>query len=147
MNFNKIIAAGYLTRDCDLRFTPKGTAVAQSAVALNRRWKDESGESKEEVTFVEFTAFGKTAETMAQYLRKGAPVLIDGRLRQEVWEDKRTGDKRSKLTVVVETFQFLEAAVDRGGDERGKSTKSEDREKRSESTYAPAPELEDSIPF
>ena len=113
-NYNKVILAGNLTRDPELRYTPKGTAVARLGIAINRRWKSETGELKEEVTFVDVDAFGKTAETIAQYLKKGRPILMEGRLRYETWEDKQTNQKRSKLGVVMETFQFLDSG--RGGE-------------------------------
>jgi single-strand DNA-binding protein len=116
-NFNKVILAGNLTRDPELRYTPKGTAVARLGVAINRRWKSETGEMKEEVTFVDVDAFGKTAETIAQYLKKGRPILIEGRLRYDTWDDKQTNQKKTKLGVVMETFQFLDSgrANDGGG--------------------------------
>ena len=115
-NFNKVILAGNLTRDPELRYTPKGTAVARIGLACNRKWKSETGEMKEEVTFVDVDAFGKTAETIGQYLKKGRPILIEGRLRYETWEDKQTKQKKSKLGVVMETFQFLDSGGGRGGD-------------------------------
>jgi len=115
-SFNKVILAGNLTRDPELRYTPKGTAVARIGVACNRKWKSETGELKEEVTFVDVDAFGKTAETIGQYLKKGRPILIEGRLRYETWEDKQTKQKKSKLGVVMETFQFLDSGGGRGGD-------------------------------
>jgi len=115
-NFNKVILAGNLTRDPELRYTPKGTAVARLGIAINRKWKSETGEMKEEVTFVDVDAFGKTAETIGQYLKKGRPILIEGRLRYETWEDKQTKQKKSKLGVVMETFQFLDSGGGRGGD-------------------------------
>jgi single-strand DNA-binding protein len=96
-NFNKVILMGNLTRDPELRYTPKGTAVARIGLACNRKWKSETGEMKEEVTFVDVDAFGKTAETIGQYLKKGRPILIEGRLRYETWEDKQTKQKKSKL--------------------------------------------------
>jgi single-strand DNA-binding protein len=113
-NFNKVILAGNLTRDPELRYTPKGTAIARLGVAINRKWKSETGEMKEEVTFVDVDAFGKTAETIGQYLKKGRPILIEGRLRYETWEDKQSGQKKSKLGVVMETFQFLDSGGGRG---------------------------------
>jgi single-strand DNA-binding protein len=106
-NFNKVILAGNLTRDPELRYTPKGTAIAKFTLAINRTWKNETGESKEEVTFVDIDAFGKQAETIAQYLKKGSPLLMEGRLRLDQWDDKQTGQKRSRLGVVLEGFQFL----------------------------------------
>jgi single-strand DNA-binding protein len=108
-NFNKVILAGNLTRDPELRYTPKGTAIAKITLAVNRTWKSESGESKEEVTFVDVDAFGRQAEVIGQYLKKGRPLLVEGRLRYETWEDKQTNAKRSKLGVVLESFQFLDS--------------------------------------
>lgn len=108
-NFNKVILAGNLTRDPEMRYTPKGTAVVRIGLAINRNWKTETGESKEEVTFVDVDAFGRTAEVISQYLRKGRPILIEGRLRYDTWEDKQTNQKRSKLGVVLENFQFLDS--------------------------------------
>ncbi len=108
-NFNKVILAGNLTRDPELKYTPKGTAVAKIGLAINRTWKSETGENKEEVTFVDVDAFGRTAEVVSQYLKKGRPILIEGRLRYETWEDKQTNQKRSKLGVVMEGFQFLDS--------------------------------------
>src|SRR5579872_333160 len=80
-NFNKVILAGNLTRDPELRYTPKGLAIAKIGIAINRTWKSETGESKEEVTFVDVDAFGRTAENIGQYFKKGQPILIEGRLR------------------------------------------------------------------
>jgi single-strand DNA-binding protein len=108
-SFNKVILAGNLTRDPELRYTPKGTAIARLGLACNRKWKSETGELKEEVTFVDVDAFGKQAETIGQYLKKGRPILIEGRLRYETWEDKQTKQKKSKLGVVLENFQFLDS--------------------------------------
>jgi single-strand DNA-binding protein len=112
-SFNKVILAGNLTRDPEMRYTPKGTAVASFGLAVNRRWKSETGELKEEVSFIDIDAFGKQAETIAQYLRKGRPFLVEGRLKQDTWEDKNTHQKQSKLKVVLEGFSFIDA---KGGD-------------------------------
>ena len=106
-SFNKVILVGNLTRDPELRYTPKGTAIAKVGLAVNRVWTNEAGEKKEEVTFVDVDVFGRTAENVAQYLRKGSPLLVEGRLRLDQWDDKQTGQKRSKLGVVGETIQFL----------------------------------------
>lgn len=106
-NFNKVILAGNLVRDPELRYTPKGTAVAKIGLAINRQWRDEAGQKKEEVTFVDVDCFGKQAETVGQYLKKGRPVLIEGRLKLDQWDDKTTGQKRTRLGVVMESFQFL----------------------------------------
>ena len=106
-SFNKVILVGNLTRDPELRYTPKGTAIAKFGLAVNRAWTSESGEKKEEVTFVDIDVFGRTAENVAQYMRKGSPMLVEGRLRLDQWDDKQTGQKRSKLGVVGEIIQFL----------------------------------------
>ena len=111
--FNKVILAGNLTRDPELRYTPSGTAIAKFGLALNRKWKDQSGELKEEVTFVDVDAFGKQAELIGQYLKKGNPILVEGRLRTDTWEDKQTQQKRSRLGVVLEGMTFI------GGGNRG----------------------------
>ena len=103
---NKVIIAGNVTRDPVIRYTPKGTAIAQLGLALNRVWKTESGEQKEEVTFIDVSFFGKQGETVAQYFKKGAPMIVEGRLRMESWEDKETKAKRQKLVVVGEGFSF-----------------------------------------
>ena len=114
-NFNKVILAGNLTRDPELRYTPKGTAVAKIGMAINRTWKSETGETKEEVTFVDIDAFGRQAEVIGQYLKKGRPVLIEGRLKLDSWEDKNTHQKVSKLKVVLESFSFLDSRGEGGG--------------------------------
>ena len=108
-NFNKVILAGNLTRDPELRYTPKGTAIAKFGLAINRTWKNETGETKEEVCFVDVDAFGRQAEVIAQYMRKGRPFLVEGRLKQDTWEDKNTHQKQSKLKVVLEGFSFIDA--------------------------------------
>jgi single-strand DNA-binding protein len=106
-SFNKVILVGNLTRDPELRYTPKGMAIAKIGLAVNRVWRNEAGETKEEVTFVDVDVFGRTAENVGQYMRKGRPILIEGRLRLDQWDDRQTGQKRSKLGVVAETVQFL----------------------------------------
>jgi len=113
-SFNKVILVGNLTRDPELRYTPKGTAIAKIGVAVNRVWTNEAGEKKEEVTFVDVDVFGRTAENVGQYMRKGRPILIEGRLRLDQWDDKQTGQKKSKLGVVAETVQFLGSATPGG---------------------------------
>ena len=109
-SFNKVILVGNLTRDPELRYTPKGTAIAKIGLAVNRVWTNEAGEKKEEVTFVDVDVFGRTAENVGQYMRKGRPILVEGRLRLDQWDDKQTGQKKSKLGVVAETVQFLGSA-------------------------------------
>jgi single-strand DNA-binding protein len=108
-NFNKVILAGNLTRDPELRYTPAGKAIAKFSLAINRNWTTETGEKKEEVTFVEIDSFGRQAEVISQYLKKGRPVLVEGRLKLDQWDDKQTGQKRSRLGVVLESFSFLDS--------------------------------------
>jgi len=107
-NLNKVFLMGNLTRDPELRYTPNNTAIVKIGVAVNRKWRDQQGELKEEVTFVDCDAFGRTAETINQYLRKGRPIFIEGRLRLDQWQDKE-GNKRSKLGVVIDNFQFVDS--------------------------------------
>ena len=106
-NYNKVILVGNVTRDPELKFSTKGMPIGRLGIAVNRKWKSESGEQKEEVTFVDVDCFGKQAETVGQYLKKGRSVLIEGRLKLDQWDDKATGQKRSKLGVVMESFQFI----------------------------------------
>ena len=108
-NFNKVILAGNLTRDPELRYTPKGTAVARITLAVNRTWKGEDGQSKEEVSFVDVDIWGRQAEVISQYMKKGRPLLVEGRLKQDTWEDKNTKQKQSKLKVVLESFSFIDS--------------------------------------
>ncbi|MBU6408772.1 MAG: single-stranded DNA-binding protein [Verrucomicrobia bacterium] len=106
-SFNKVILMGNLTRDPELRYTPKGTAIARIGLAVNRSWKTDTGESREETTFVDIDAWSQQAETIAKHLRKGSALLVEGRLRLDQWDDKQTGQKRSKLVVVCENFRFV----------------------------------------
>ena len=149
-SFNKVILAGNLTRDPELRYTPKGTAIARLGLACNRKWKSETGEMKEEVTFVDVDAFGKTAETIGQYLKKGRPILIEGRLRYDTWEDKQTKQKKSKLGVVLENFQFLDSGGGRGdgGAAEAPASRPAAAPAATESAEADAPPPEgDDVPF
>jgi single-strand DNA-binding protein len=106
-NLNKVMLIGNLTRDPELRHTPKGTAVAELGLAINRVWRDEQNQKQEETTFVDVTLWGRQAELAQQYLTKGNPVYIEGRLNLDTWDDKATGQKRSKLKVIGENLQFL----------------------------------------
>ena len=107
-SFNKVFLMGNLTRDVQLKYLPSSnTAVAEFGIACNRKFRTASGEDREEVTFVDVTAFGKQAEVLNQYMTKGKPLFIEGRLKLDQWEDKQGGGKRSKLTVVIENFQFV----------------------------------------
>lgn len=106
-NLNRVLLIGNLTRDPELRVTPKGTAICQFGLAISRSFKDESGQTREEATFVDIEAWGKQGELIAKYCTKGRPLFVEGRLRFDQWEDKTTQQKRSKLKVVLENFQFL----------------------------------------
>jgi single-strand DNA-binding protein len=105
-NFNKVILAGKLTRDPQLSYLPSNTPVCEFGMAINRKWKAQTGEMREDVTYVEIRAFGRQAETLNQYMAKGRPILVEGQLRYDTWEGK-DGQKRSKLYVVADSFQFL----------------------------------------
>lgn len=106
-NLNKVLLMGNLTRDPELRVTPKGTSICQFSLAINREFKLESGEKREEVLYVDVEAWGKGAEIVAKYCAKGRPLYVEGRLRLDTWEDKNTKEKRSRMKVVMEQFQFL----------------------------------------
>lgn len=107
---NVVILKANLTRDIELRAVGSGgQQVAQIGLALNRNYTTSGGEKREEVTFVDAEAWGKTAETMAKYLSKGRPVIVEGRLKMDQWDDKTTGKKQSKLKVVVEQFHFADS--------------------------------------
>ena len=114
-NFNKVILLGNLTRDVELRYTQGGLAIGKLGMAINRRWS-QNGEQKESTCFVDLTAFGKQAEVLGQYVGKGSPLFVEGRLEYSTWESQE-GQKRNKLEVVVENFQFVGAP--RGAREEG----------------------------
>jgi single-strand DNA-binding protein len=106
-NLNKVMLIGNLTRDPELRVTPKGTAICTFSLAVNRKFRDESGADREEVTYVDIEAWGKAGENISKYCTKGRPLFVEGRLRLDQWEDKNTKEKRSRMKVVCENFQFL----------------------------------------
>jgi len=114
-NLNKVMLMGNLTRDPEVRYTPKGTAVAELGLAINRVYSGENGEKREETTFVDVTLWGRTAEIAGEYLKKGRPVFIEGRLQLDTWDDKQTGQKRSKLKVVGEAMQLMGGRGDGAG--------------------------------
>jgi single-strand DNA-binding protein len=147
-SFNKVILMGNLTRDPELRYTPKGTAIAKIGLAVNRTWKNEAGETKEEVTFVDIDVFGRTAENVGQYMRKGSAMLIEGRLKLDTWDDKQTNQKRSKMGVVAETVQFLGSPRSEGGApvERSSRPATAKPPTAAAESDGPPPE-EDDVPF
>jgi single-strand DNA-binding protein len=114
-NYNKVILMGNLTRDPEVKYTSGGTAIAKLGMAINRTWTNKEGQKQEETTFVDVDAFGRQAEVIGQYLKKGRPVMIEGRLKLDQWDDKQTGAKRSKLGVILEGFQFLDSRGEGGG--------------------------------
>jgi single-strand DNA-binding protein len=106
-SLNKVLLMGNLTRDPEMRVTPRGTPICQFGLAINRKFKLESGEQREEVIFLDIEAWGKQGETIAKYCTKGAPLYVEGRLRLDQWEDKTTKEKKSRMKIVLEQFQFL----------------------------------------
>ena len=129
-NLNKVMLIGNLTRDIELKYTPKGSAIAELGLAINRKYKTDSGELKEETTFVDVTLWGRQAEIAKEYLSKGKPVYIEGRLQLDTWDDKQTGQKRSKLKVTGEAMQLLGSRGDGGGGGGGYSGPSDDYDQR-----------------
>jgi len=117
-SFNKVMLLGNLTRDPQMRYLPSQSAVTDFGLACNRKFKTSTGEQREEVLFVDCSAFGRQAEVINQYCTKGKPIFVEGRLKLDTWEDKNGGGKRSKLTVVVENFQLL-GGRDSGGPSGG----------------------------
>jgi single-strand DNA-binding protein len=132
-NLNRVLLIGNLTRDPEVRYTPKGTAVTEIGLAVNRIYSGEDGEKKEETTFVDVTLWARQAEIAGQYLRKGRPVFIEGRLQLDTWDDKQTGQKRSRLRVVAENLQLL------GSRPEGEGSSSTFTPRRNPNPSAPAP--------
>ena len=126
-SFNKVMIIGNLTRDPEIKYTPKGTAIADIGLAVNRNYTTDSGEKREEVTFIDVTLWGRVAEIVGEYCKKGRPLFVEGRLQLDTWDDKATGQKRSKLKVVGENIQLL------GSREGGAASGGEHGEGRSES--------------
>lgn len=156
-NLNKVMLIGNLTRDPDLKYTPGNQAVCEIGLAVNRKYRTKEGEDREETTFVDCEAWGKQAEVLKQYMTKGKPLFIEGRLKLDTWEDK-DGGKRSKMRVVIENFQFLGAAGGGGGgggeryvtEEGGSSSRGGSRGGRTSSGGGGAPHqnvAEEEIPF
>ncbi len=112
--FNKVIIVGNLTRDIELKYAPSGTAIGSTGIASTRKFKGGDGQMKEEVLFVDITAFGRTAEVMNQYLRKGSKLLVEGRLKLDSWTDQN-GGKRSKHSVTIENMTMLDSKGDNPG--------------------------------
>lgn len=116
-NLNRVILTGNLTRDPEVKYTPKGTAIAAFGLAVNRAYKTEAGEKREETTFLDLEAYAKLAEIIGEYCRKGKKILVEGRLKLDQWDDRQTGQKRSKVKIVVETMEFLGGTDRESGDD------------------------------
>ena len=152
-NLNRVLLIGNLTRDPEVRYTPKGTAVTEIGLAVNRVYSGEDGEKKEETTFVDVTLWARQAEIAGQYLKKGRPVFIEGRLQLDTWDDKQTGQKRSRMRVVAENLQLLGSRQE----SEGSSSSHPPPARRASGASAPAPRPEprdpdldaepDDIPF
>src|SRR5436853_548499 len=151
-SFNKVILLGNLTRDPEVRYTPKGSAVCDLGIAVNRSYTLDSGEKREEVTYVDVVLWARLAEIAGEYLKKGRPVFIEGRLQLDTWDDKQSGQKRTKLRVVGESMQLLgsrpaaTAAADAGESERP-ARSAEKSASPPPSAPAPAEPDGDEIPF
>lgn len=135
-NVNKVILIGNVTRDIELKHTTKGTAVASASLALNRSFKTEQGEKHDETTFVDVEFWGRVAEVVSEYVKKGSPLYVEGRLKQETWEDKESGGKRQRIKVVAENIQLL-----------GGQKKSEPVESAEAVAPRPLSSADDDIPF
>ncbi len=143
---NKVFLMGNLTRDVELKHTPNDQSVATLGIAVNRRFKTRDGEDREETTFVDCEAWGRTAEVMSQYLSKGRPVFLEGRLKLDQWDDRESGKPRSKLKVVIENFQFVDSpGSGKGGGSRPAPASAGASKDRGSTSHAPL--SEDDIPF
>ena len=150
-SYNKVLLLGNLTRDPEVRYTPKGTAVTDLGIAVNRQYTLDTGEKREEVTFVDVTFWGRTAEVAAEYLKKGRSVFIEGRLQLDTWDDKQTGQKRSKLKVMGEAMQMLGSRPSGAGgeeaEEGARGRASSGGRTAAPPKSPPAEPDEDAIPF
>lgn len=147
-NLNKIMVIGNITRDIELKYIPSGAAVCQFSVAVNRKWNNKAGEKQEETTFLDVEAWEKQAEVIAQYCKKGSSIYVEGRLKSEQWDDKATGQKRSKLKIHLEQFQFIGGKQEAG--EKPQAEKPKPTPARQPKPTDPDPDLDvapDEIPF
>jgi single-strand DNA-binding protein len=145
-SFNKVMLLGNLTRDPEVKYTPKGSAVADIGLAVNRTYTTDGGEKREETTFVDVTMWGRQAEIAGEYLKKGRPLFVEGRLQLDTWDDKQTGQKRSKMRVVCENFQML-GSRDGGGEGGGGGRSSGGGSRPAKSAPAAEEPSDDDIPF
>ena len=146
-SFNKIILMGNLTRDCETRFANNGTAIVKFGLAVNRRFQDAEGNWKEQPTFVDVTIFGKRGEAFARFHTKGKQALIEGQLRMDTWDDKATGQKRTKLYVVADGWEFAGPASGREGGGGGGSAPAYEGGSEPMDSSSPSPAAVDETPF
>ncbi len=153
-NLNQVTLIGTLTKDPEAKYTPKGTCVVDFSIAINRTWKTEGGEKRDEVTFVEINAFGRVAEIISEWTKKGHQIAIVGRLKQDTWDDKQTGQKRSKMKVVVETMQLLNQRSKKDDDDGDDGEQEHEKRPSKPAARRPAPPPDpdldaapDDIPF
>ena len=146
-NFNRVILLGNLTRDIEVRSLPSGMSVADIGLAVNDRYKNQSGEWVEHANFIDCTAFGRSAEVMAQYLSKGRPVMIEGKLRYETWQDKQSGQNRNKIKVIIDNFQFVDSREGGGGGGGGRGPQRQPANAAPAASGGYEPVSEDDIPF
>lgn len=144
-NLNKVMLIGNLTRDPEIKYTPKGTAVTDIGLAINRVYSTEAGEKREDTTFIDVTLWGRTAEVVNQYCKKGSPLFVEGRLQLDTWEDKQSGQKRSKVRVVGEGIQLLGSKGSGGGSQSSHSD-GEDEAPARQSPRPTTPRQEPSAP-
>ncbi len=148
-NFNKVILVGNLTRDPELRVTPQGMSICKLSLAVNRNYRNANGEDQEETTYVDVDAFGKPAEIISKYMGKGRALLVEGRLKTDSWTSQ-AGEKRSKLKVVLENFQFMGGRSDEGADSGRSGYHSAPQQSASEEPSAgdyETKDLDEDIPF
>jgi len=146
-SYNKVMLLGNLTRDPEVKYTPKGSAVADIGLAVNRTYTTDGGEKREETTFVDVTMWGRQAEIAGEYLKKGRPLFVEGRLQLDTWDDKQTGQKRSKLRVVCENFQMLGSREGGGEGGGGGGRPSGGSSRPAKSAPAAEESADDDIPF
>ncbi len=151
-NLNRVLLIGNLTRDPELRVTPKGSSICQFGLAVNRTFKDAAGQQREETTFIDIEAWGRQGEVISKYCTKGRPLFVEGRLRFDSWEDKTSGQKRSRLSVVLENFQFIGGRGDDQGSTPSGGSDSPERSSPPVRQAAPPPaaaddNLDEDVPF
>jgi single-strand DNA-binding protein len=153
-SFNKVILLGNLTRDPEVRYTPKGSAVCDLGIAVNRQYTLDNGEKREEVTYVDVVLWARLAEIAGEYLKKGRPIFIEGRLQLDTWDDKQSGQKRSKLRVIGETMQLLGSRPSGGTAAPAEPGEGDRQSRGSDKPTAPPPKAavpaepdDDEIPF